>query len=56
MNRKRDFENIKELNKFKGCILGLTIGNSLGFPIEFVKSLHLLYCLCIIRKINRKGI
>lgn len=28
----------KELDKFKGCILGLTIGDALGFPVEFVSS------------------
>ena len=27
----------KDINKFKGCLIGGAIGDALGYPIEFVK-------------------
>lgn len=28
---------MKNLDKFKGCLIGGAIGDALGYPIEFVK-------------------
>lgn len=41
---------MKDLNKYKGCLIGGAIGDALGYPVEFMKYAE------IINRFGRKGI